>query len=298
MSSFTDSGSSSDIPVAGGRQPWHPPDVDLEAAGLRVERAGAAVWITLARPERRNAQRPATWLALDGIGRALPGDVRIVVVTGDGPSFSAGLDRAVLGEMAASGGAGIPTEDLIGQYQAGFTWLARPDLVTIAAVAGHAVGAGFQLALACDLRVLSEEAQLRMAEPSLGLVPDLTGTEALVHHVGYSRALEICLTNRSVDASEAKELGLANLVVPGYQLAAATEQLVAALLAMPRDASVETKALLLRARAAGFDVAGQHLAERSAQVRLMRGLVGLGDAGADRESAERSEVERGSATKG
>ena len=250
---------------------------DLTAAGLRVAVDGPVVTITLARPERRNAQRPETWLTLDRIGRALTGDVRIVVVMGEGASFSAGLDLAVLGEMAANGGAGIPSESTIESYQAGFTWLSRPDLVTVAAVAGHAVGAGFQLALACDLRVLADDAQLTMAETTRGLVPDLTGTEALVHAIGYARALEICLTGRRVGAEEACRLGLANLVVPRADLESATAGLVTALLAAPRDASVETKALLLRARHQAGPPDGQHAAERAAQVRSMRRLVGLGE---------------------
>lgn len=261
----------------GEKQPLDLPDIDLPAAGLRVERAGPVVTITLARPERRNAQRPETWHTLDAIGRALPGDIRIVVVTGDGPSFSAGIDLAVLGEMAASGGAGVPSEESIASYQAGFTWLSRPDLVSIAAVRGHAVGAGFQLALACDLRVVSEDAQFTMAETSRGLVPDLTGTEALVHLIGYSRAVEICLTGRRVAAAEAKELGLANVVVAGEQLEAAAADLVAVLLAAPRQSSIETKGLLLRARQAAIEPGGQHAAERAAQVRCMLGMVGAGE---------------------
>jgi enoyl-CoA hydratase/carnithine racemase len=260
--------------------PLELPGIDLQDAGLRVDRSGPAgevVTITLARPERRNAQRPATWLTLDAIGRALPGDVRVVVVMGEGPSFSAGIDLSVLAEMAGEGAAAVPTEDTIGTYQAGFTWLSRPDIISIAAVAGHAVGAGFQLALACDLRVLADDAQFTMAEVSRGLVPDLTGTEALVHHIGYARALELCLTCRRVGAAEAKELGLANLVVPRDQLEQATGDLVAALLAASRDASVETKALLLRARNQAIDPAGQHRAEREAQRRVMLGLVGGAD---------------------
>ena len=258
--------------------PWGATGIDEAAAGLLVERAGPVVQITLNRPERRNAQRPETWHTLDAIGRALPGDIRVVVITGAGKSFSAGIDLAVLGEMASNGLAGVPDEDTIASYQAGFTWLSRPDLVSIAAVAGHAVGAGFQLALACDLRILADDAQFTMAETSRGLVPDLTGTEALVHHIGYARALEICLTGRRIGAAEAKELGLANVVVPREQLQATTGDLVAALLAAPREASIETKALLLRARASERERAAQHEAERSAQVRLMRGIVaGPGD---------------------
>ena len=75
--------------------------------------------------------------------------------------------------------------------------------MSIAAVQGHAIGAGFQLALACDLRVVADDVQFAMRETSLGLVPDLTGTHPLVGLVGYARALEICVTGRFVHAEEA-----------------------------------------------------------------------------------------------
>jgi enoyl-CoA hydratase/carnithine racemase len=243
-------------------------------AGLRIERSGAVASVALARPEKRNAQRPETWLTLDAVGRLLPGDVRLVVVRGDGPSFSAGIDLSVLAEQA---GGDLPDATRIASYQAGFSWLSRPDLLSVAVVTGHAVGAGFQLALACDLRLLADDAMLSMAETSRGLVPDLGGTEALVHHVGYGRALEICLTGRRVGAAEAQAIGLATAVVPRADLDEALEDLVAALLAAPRDAAVETKALLLRARREAGDVAGQLAAEREAQVRRLRSLAGLGD---------------------
>jgi enoyl-CoA hydratase/carnithine racemase len=245
----------------------------MTRAGLRVERAGPVVTVSLARPEKRNAQRPETWLALAGLGELLPEDVRVVVVRGDGPSFSAGIDLSVLAEQA---GGDLPDEEQIAGYQAGFTWLARADLISVAVVSGHAVGAGFQLALACDLRLLGDDAQLAMAETSRGLVPDLGGTEALVHAVGYFRALEICLTGRRIGAAEAVALGLATAAVPVADLAAAQDDLVAALLAAPRDAAVETKALLLRAREQPGSRGGQLAAERAAQVRRIRSLAGSG----------------------
>src|SRR5947209_18924020 len=97
-------------------------------AGLRIERAGPVVTAALAGPEKRNAQRPETWLALDALGRILPGDVRVVVVRGDGPSFSAGIDLSVLADQ--TGGQLTESED-IAAYQDGFTWLSRPDLLTV-----------------------------------------------------------------------------------------------------------------------------------------------------------------------
>jgi len=102
----------------------------------------------------------------------------------------------------------------------------------VAAVRGHAIGAGFQLALGCDLRVLADDAKLCMKEPSLGLVPDLLGTKPLVDIVGLPRALELCLTGRSVPAAEARDLRLAELVVPAADLDGAVADLAAALLAV------------------------------------------------------------------
>lgn len=263
------------------------PLLDHEAsarAGVRCDLDGAVATITLARPERRNAQTPETWAALAAIGRSLPGDVRVVVLRAEGVSFSAGLDRAM---FTADGIPGWPSllamasmseadvDATIAGYQEAFTWWRRPDLVSVAAVQGHAVGAGFQLALGCDLRVLADDAQLVMKETSLGLVPDLAGTKPLVDIVGYSRALEICATGRAVGAAEALQLGLAEVVVPVADLEATTADLVAALLAAPRNALVETKALLLGA--AGRSAAEQQAAERAAQGRRIRDLAGRGE---------------------
>ena len=131
------------------------------------------------------------------------------------------------------------------------------------------------MALACDLRILADDAQLSMAEVTLGLVPDLAGTGRLVDLVGYARALEICATGRRLGAAEALRTGLANLVVPAAELDAAVDDLVAGLLANNRDAVVEIKALL--AGAARRSPAEQLAAERAAQVRRVRDLAGLGE---------------------
>ncbi len=217
------------------------------------------------------------WAALRECGRELPGEVRVVVVRGEGRSFSAGLDRTVAGTTAADLVRLPPAEaaDAIAVFQEGFSWLRRPDLMTVAAVQGHAIGAGFQLALACDLRVLADDAQLAMAEVTLGLVPDLGGTKRLVELVGYARAVEICVTGRRIPATEADRLGLANLVVPRAQLDAAVADLVAAVLAGARAAVVEIKGLLLGAGDRAFPA--QEAAERAAQVRRLRDLAGLGE---------------------
>jgi enoyl-CoA hydratase/carnithine racemase len=254
---------------------------DFDKAGVRVERDGPVATITLCRPDVLNAQTPEMWRALRDIGRDLTGDVRVVVVRGAGRSFSAGLDLRQANDPARGALASIaqlPPEDAaarIATFQEGFTWLGRPDVLSVAAVQGHAIGAGFQLALACDMRILTTDAQLTMAEIGLGLVPDLGGTGPLVRLVGYARALEICVTGRRVGAEEALAIGLANLVVPAEDLDAAVRDLAAAALSGARDAVVEIKALL--AGAPGRTPAAQLAAEREAQVRRLRDLAGIGD---------------------
>lgn len=253
----------------------------LAAAGLQLAQDGPVATITLHRPEVRNAQTPAMWHALAEIGDELPDDVRVVVLKGSGAAFSAGLDRSMLDPSSAGPGSvvalmGQSDEDVsaaIDGFQRGFTFLRDPRFVSVAAVQGYAIGAGFQLALSCDLRVVADDAQFCMKESALGLVPDLTGTKPLVECVGYARALEICATARMVGASEAVEIGLALAAVPAAELDAAVADLVAALTAPMAGAVRETKALLQGAADRSLDE--QRRLEREAQTRRFRELVAL-----------------------
>jgi len=216
---------------------------------------------------------PGMWHGLAQIGAELPDEIRVVVVKGQGPSFCAGIDLRMFTAEGVPGEARNPSpadpgfDESIASYQAGYTWLRNPAIVSIAAVQGHAIGAGFQLALSCDLRIITEDARFCMKEPALGLVPDLTGTKPLVDIVGLPRAIELCLTARTVDAREAADLRLAELVVPAADLDGAVSDLVAALLATDAAAARATKALL--AQAAGNTLDQQAAAERAAQARLL-----------------------------
>ncbi|WP_103501814.1 MULTISPECIES: enoyl-CoA hydratase/isomerase family protein [Streptomyces] len=256
----------------------------LDQDGVRVTVDDAVATVTLTRGDKRNAQTPAMWRALAEAGSVLPGSVRVVLLRAEGPSFSAGLDRraftpdGIPGELSFPALARTPDAELdayIQGFQGAFTWWRRNDLITVATVQGHAIGAGFQLALACDLRICSDDAEFAMRETTLGLVPDLTGTHPLVALVGYARALEICATGRTVHAEEAERVGLANLVVPAADLDSAAADLVAALLAAPRDAVIETKALLRAATVNDYDQ--QRAAERASQARRLRDLLGESD---------------------
>jgi enoyl-CoA hydratase/carnithine racemase len=257
-----------------------------EPAGFTATIAGEVATITLDRPERLNSQTPHTWTALVDVAAQLPGSVRVVVLRGSGRAFSAGLDRSMFapegidgvpGVTALAGGPVEAASAQIGAWQRAFDWTSRHDLVSIAAVHGHAIGGGFQLALGTDLRIIADDTQFCMAEPKLGLVPDLGGTKRLVELVGYSRAAEICLTGRRVGAEEALRIGLASAVVPAAELDTAVASTVAAILAIDRDAAAETKALLKSAQR--NTQAEQQLAETQAQYRRLRALSGLDSAG-------------------
>ncbi len=246
---------------------------ELADRGLSLEISDAVATVTLSRPERRNAMTPRMWHGLADIGASLPEQVRVVVVRGAGPSFSAGIDlrlfsaEGVQGEDPAPSAADPGFEDWVAGLQSGYLWLRDPAIVSIAAVQGYAIGAGCQLALACDLRVLADDAKLCIKEPALGMVPDLTGTKPLVEIVGLPRALELCLTARLVGAAEAAVLRMAELVVPGQELDDAVGDLAAALLATDAAASRATKELL--ALATGNSLEEQAKAERSAQRKLL-----------------------------
>ena len=256
-------------------------------AALTTEIAQGILTVRLTRPETRNAQGPALWRELAEVGRTLDPAVRAVVLCADGPAFSAGLDRRMLtpegipseGSMVQF--ARMPAEELhalIGTFQGAFSWWRRADVVTVAAVQGHAVGAGFQLALGCDLMVVADDVQLAMKEPSLGLVPDLGGTLPLVEAVGYSRALELVVSGRRVGAEEAVRIGLALTAVPRDELEAAARGVAASCATALPGAIAATKRLLRDAmhpegHSAAHDA--RMSAERAAQVGRIAEMVAL-----------------------
>jgi enoyl-CoA hydratase/carnithine racemase len=252
-----------------------------DTAGVRYDLDGPVATVTLCRPEVLNAQTPAMWAELGNISRKLPGSVRVVIVRGAGRAFSAGLDLSAArgeGDSSLAQLAQLSPEecaDRIAGFQSAFTWLRNPSIVTVAAIRGHAIGAGFQLALNCDMRILADDARFSMAEVTLGLVPDLGGTKRLAELVGPSRALEICVTGRRIPADEADRLGLATAVVPGDQLDAAVADLTAAILTADRSAVAEIKGLLTGVGTRTY--AEQDRAEREAQTRRLRELLGAGE---------------------
>lgn len=247
---------------------------------IRPTQAVAEVWLD--RPEVRNAQTMATWASLARTAELISArpEIAVVLLRGVGDVFSAGLDLRLLTGGAPDGEGDLrallaeddaSVERAIGSFQQGFScWRELPAIV-VAVVTGRAIGAGFQLALAADLRLLSDDAVLVMAEAGLGLVPDLGGTKSLVELVGYPRALQLCATSAPVEARQAERLGLADGVVPSSELESALEQFLAPLLAVDPPVVRAVKAVL---RSAGEHSAVDQLAvERHAQVPLLRRLL-------------------------
>ena len=184
--------------------------------------------------------------------------MRVVVLRGQGRAFSAGLDRqmftpegveGVPGILALANGSADESTARIAAWQRAFDWQSRPGIVSIAAVQGHAIGGGFQLALGTDIRIVADDVRFSMKEPAPGHRSRPRRHEAAGRPRRlFARGLEICLTARTVGADESLRIGLASQVVPADGLDAAVDQLVAALLAVDRDAAAETKALLAGGR--------------------------------------------------
>src|SRR5438132_800649 len=154
---------------------------------IRYESVDGLATITLARPDKRNAMNLEMFSELGDAAEAAAGDpeVRAVLVRGEGPSFCAGLDLSALGGLAEIRGARF--RSFVRMAQRPFAALARMPKPSLAEVHGHALGAGFQLALACDLRVASTDVRFGMLEARYGIIPDLGGSHHLARLGGPAR---------------------------------------------------------------------------------------------------------------
>jgi enoyl-CoA hydratase/carnithine racemase len=189
----------------------------MSLATLQLERAGQVARVRLNRPDKRNAQNPEMWRELRDLGAELSADrsVRALVLSGNGSSFSAGIDLTVL--LAQATGKAEMLVD-VEQVQRAFSWLRDAPFPTIAAVQGFALGAGMQLALACDLRILADDVVMALPEIDFGIFPDLGGCAWLPDLVGSAKAKELIFTGDRLAAAELLRLGIANQVVPTADL--------------------------------------------------------------------------------
>jgi enoyl-CoA hydratase/carnithine racemase len=198
---------------------------------LRLEREGPVGWLRLARPDKLNSFTPEMWRELAELGDELladPLELRALVVIGEGRAFSSGIDTSVFsGGLGGDDGLASvpgpathedPRVDLVIRTQRAYTWLETAPFATIAAVRGYALGAGLQLALACDIRVLARGTQVGLLEFKYGIMPDLGGTQRLPRLVGPGKAKELVFTAARIDAEEAFRLGIAEQLVDDADL--------------------------------------------------------------------------------
>ena len=226
---------------------------------------GDVAVITLNRPDRFNAIEAGlatgTVDALDQAG----GEARAIVLTGKGKAFCSGADLSQLMGDYESGGpdlAGLLNDVFHPMVNA----LANSKVPTVAAVNGVAAGAGLSIALGCDIRIMAESAFLTSAFTAIGLVPDSGTTWWLAQHVGVSKAIELTMTNKRVNAEEARSLGLCVEVVPDGEVVVRAVELAATLAAMVPDSLVTTRRLIRDAAALSFGEALE--AEQVEQGRL------------------------------
>lgn len=216
-----------------------------------VERTSeGVVWVTLDRPAARNALSRAVNVELRRLAGELAADrsVRAVVLTGRGDAFCAGADlKERRGVPAADSGPFI--DAISGAIDA---WARLPH-VTIGALNGSAYGGGLELALACDLRVIVEGAELGLTEVRLGIMPGAGGTQRLPRLVGVAAAKEMILLGRRIPAARAKELGLVLDVVAADRLRATVDGLCAELTGCAPRSLAMAKAAIDRGVDVGLD---------------------------------------------
>jgi enoyl-CoA hydratase/carnithine racemase len=246
---------------------------------LRFERRGPTAWLHLSRPDKLNAFSIQMWRELGELGATIgnDSDLRALVVIGDGRAFSSGIDTSVFtdaraGEPALDAGDARhpdPTVASILAVQESYTWLEEAPYPTIAAIHGYAFGAGLQLALACDLRIVARGTKLGLLEHQYGIIPDLGGTQRLPRLVGPAIAAQLIWTAARFDADTAERLGVANLLVDVDDLEKVAGELADSIAAQP-PVAVRAAKRAVRAAVSGLSVREGLIVEAEGQAECLR----------------------------
>ncbi len=197
---------------------------------VTTEDRGPVRHVVLNRPEKRNAMNAELILALNEAIQYAAGDpdVRVVVLRGEGPMFSSGVDFASFAPLVED-----PTRLREFRRPMIESWNLLEEMTkpTIAQIHGACIGGAMELALACDMRTIADDAMIGLPETRIGLIPDVGGCSRLPAMIGIGRAKEMVMASKLITGTEAERIGLANRVAPADQLDALTNQLVAELLA-------------------------------------------------------------------
>lgn len=233
--------------------------MDPDQISIEREEDDLAI-VSMNDPERRNALGSAGARAVAEAIEEASRSARVVILTGRGPAFCAGGDLDELDRWSTQ-----PLETISSTLYASFQSMIRTirgsDAIVIAAVNGAAVGAGMDLALACDLRVAGESARFGQVWVRLGVIPGTGGAWLTQFLVGPTRAAEMLLTGDLVSAQEAHEAGLVNRVVADDELMSEARTLAGRILRHPRDGVVANKRAYVKATQDGLKAALAHAAE-------------------------------------
>lgn len=227
---------------------------------VRIEREDDLAVVTIDRPERRNALGSRDARAIRAAISDGARGARVVILTGAGQAFSAGGDLDELERWSDLEPQEIGST-LYESFQGMIRAIRASDAIVIAAINGAAVGAGMDLALACDLRIASETARLGQVWVRLGVIPGTGGAWLTQYLAGPGRAAQLLLTGELIGAREAMEAGLVNEVCPADELMPRAKALAAKILAHPPAGVVANKRAMVAATGEGLEGALVHAAE-------------------------------------
>jgi enoyl-CoA hydratase len=223
--------------------PWTLPDVKLEV------KEHVAV-ITMNRPEAMNALNGKVLRELKEVVAQVRDDpdVRVVIITGEGPAFVAGADiRAMMNKSL------VEIRRFTAFGQGVLNDIERLEKPVIAAINGFALGGGLELALACDIRLASTEARMGFPEVGLGIFPGFGGTQRVTRLIGKGRACELIFSGDQISAEEAASIGLVNRAVPPQELMAGAQRLAKRIAKQGPVAVARAKAAINQAMQTGLD---------------------------------------------
>jgi enoyl-CoA hydratase len=209
---------------------------------ILIERDGRVGTITLNRPQALNALNSQLMSDVTTAAAELDSDPGIgaIVITGSAKAFAAGAD---IKEMSNLSFADVFSADFFGAWAK----LAAVRTPTIAAVAGHALGGGCELAMMCDLLIAADTAKFGQPEIKLGVMPGMGGSQRLTRAIGKAKAMDLILTGRSIDAAEAERSGLVSRVVPADDLLTEAKKVAATIAGMSLSAARMAKEAINRA---------------------------------------------------
>jgi len=196
---------------------------------ILFERKGHLAYVTINRPDRRNAIDPATSHEMKQAFESFrdDDDLWVAILTGSGDqAFSAGADLLAMSKMLSGGADAVPHNATFGGITRGFTCY-KP---IIAAINGYCLAGGLEVALSCDIRVAADHATFGLPEPKRAIIPGAGGTQRLPRAVPLAFAMELLLTGERFDAATALKFGLVSRVVPGPELMATAEAIAARIL--------------------------------------------------------------------